>query len=414
MNRLKRVAVMMISVFAVGCGSEPADDGTTVLRIALMGPEHEAYRSWKRTFEAEHPNVRLEMQFIAYDQGPTVYNAMIEGDNLPDLGFLFMGLIAEYAERGVIEPLDGYMSDEDRKGWIPDALSAGHYRGQSYAVPIVAGNRTLYVRQDWMTEAGYTEPPSSWGQVRDLAQKMSRPPERYGFCIGASRQKHLMQEQVSMMWGFGADFFDEEGNLAINSPEAAEYVSFLSAMHTEDHAMPPGILTLNANECYAEMAAGKVGMVFSGPWQYKMCKEAGIDDCVPLDIPDGKDRRMLLIVDVISIFKTSKNKALAYDFIRMMQRPENRVLIDVEEGGVPVTRKLADHPHYDSPPIRVFQAHSDVLKLTPKHPEWTRIQDSWGEAIQTVLSGSGTAQQALDTVHARLLKELEDPVLPKL
>ena len=26
--------------------------------------------------------------------------------------------------------------------------------------------------------------------------------------------------------------------------------------------MPPGILNLNANECYAEMAAGKVGMLF--------------------------------------------------------------------------------------------------------------------------------------------------------
>lgn len=412
MRRWRPIVAIVFATCVLGCSGESTDDGSTVLRIALMGPEHEAYRSWKRTFESEHPGVRIEMQFIPYDQGPTVYTAMIEGDNLPDLGFLFMGLIAEYAEREVLEPLDGHMSPEEREAWIPIALSAGEYRGQTYAVPIVAGNRTLYVRKDWMEEAGYTTPPNTWEQVRDLVVKMNRPPDRYGMCIGAGRQKHLMQEQISMMWGFGADFFDASGHLAINSEEAVDYVSYISAIHTEDHAMPPGILTLNANECYAEMAAGKVGMVFSGPWQYRMCAEAGIDDCVPLDIPEGKDRKMLLIVDLLSIFKTSKHKDLAYDFIRMTQRPENRVLIDAEEGGVPVTRALADHPHYKTPPIIVYQAHQDVLKLTPKHPEWTRIQDGWGEAIQMVLSGGGTAREALDGIQTRLLRDLEDPSLP--
>ena len=28
-----------------------------------------------------------------------------------------------------------------------------------------------------------------------------------------------------MMWGYGADFFDAEGKLAINSPEAVQYVT---------------------------------------------------------------------------------------------------------------------------------------------------------------------------------------------
>ena len=115
MRRWRPIVAMVFATCVLGCSGESTDDGSTVLRIALMGPEHEAYRSWKRTFESEHPGVRIEMQFIAYDQGPTVYNAMIEGDNLPDLGFLFMGLIAEYAEREVLEPLDGHMSPEERE-----------------------------------------------------------------------------------------------------------------------------------------------------------------------------------------------------------------------------------------------------------------------------------------------------------
>ncbi len=393
-----------------GCGEE-VDDGAVTLRIVWMGPELETYGIWKKGFEAEHPGVTIEQQFISYDQGPTFYNTMIQGDNLPDLGFLFMGMIAEYAERGVLEPLDAYMTDAERQEWIDVALSAGEYKDKSYGVPLVGANRTLFVRRDWMQEVGEDAAPATWPEVRALAQKLNQPPERYGFCIGAGRQKHLMQDQISMMWGFGARFFDSEGKLAINSPEAIAYVEFLTAMHRADKVMPPGILNLNANECYAEMAAGKVGMLFSGPWQDKMCREAGIA-CEPLMIPEGGDHKMLLIVDVFGMFSTSQHKDLGYEFIRFIQRLENRRLIDMDVGGVPMTKKVADDPYYDSVPIQGYQAQTELLRLTPKHPEWTKIQDGWGEAIQMVLAGTATSEEALNTIYDRLMKELENPALP--
>ena len=400
---------LVLGAVWTGCG-DVRDDGAGILRIVWMGPELETYGIWKEGFEAGHPGVTIEQQFVSYDQGPTFYNTMIQGDNLPDLGFLFMGMIAEYAERGVLEPLDAFLTAAEREEWIDVALSAGEYKGKTYGVPLVGANRTLYVRRDWMQEVGETEAPTTWEGVRTLANKLNRPPERYGFCIGASRQKHLMQDQVSMMWGFGAHFFDE-GKLAMNSPEAIAYVEFLTDMHRSDKVMPPGILNLNANECYAAMAAGKVGMLFSGPWQDKMCTDAGIA-CEPLVIPEGGDRKMLLIVDVFGMFSTSRHKDLGYEFIRFIQRLENRQLIDVEVGGVPMTKKVADDSYYASIPIQDYQAQTELLRLTPKHPEWTKIQDAWGEAIQMVLAGTATSEEALNTVYDRLMKELENPALP--
>lgn len=400
--------LMVFGVGLLGCGG---DDGQVILRVAWMGTEHETYKKWKVAFEAEHPGVIVEMQFIPYDQGPTVYNTMIQGDNLPDLGYVFMGMIPEFAERGALESLDAYMTNEARQAWLEVPLRAAEYKDKLYGIPLSAANRTLYVRKDWVMAAGL-EMPNTWEAVRDLVVGLNDPPNRYGFCIGAGRQKHLMQEQIAMMWGFGAHFFDATGKLTINSAEAVDYVSFLTDMHLKDRAMPPGILTLNANECYDEMSAGKVGMVFSGPWQYKQCQDSGIE-CVPLHIPQGKDRKMLLIVDVLAMFSTSKHKDLAYAFMEMTRRQENRTLIDVEVGGVPVTRDLGDHPYYQSPPIQVYLDQKNLLRLTPKHPEWTQIQDGWGEAIQMVLSGKSTPKQALDAVYERLLKDLIDSRLPR-
>ena len=406
-------AVLVLGVVLAGCdGSDSGSSGEkTTLRIAWMGPEREAFRAWKKGFEAEHPGVRIEQQFIPYDQGPTVYNTMIQGGTLPDLGYLFMGMISEYAERGVLEPLDAYMTADERNAWISTALSAGEYRGKTYGVPLWGANRVLYARRDWMEEAGVSALPDTWEAVRDLAIKLNSPPERYGICVGAGRPKHLMQEQIAMMWGFGAEFFDGDGRLAINSPEAVAYVTFLTDMHLVDRAMPPGILNLNANDCYAVMDAGKAGLTFSGPWQYGRCLDAGVT-CEPLMTPAGADRKMLLILDIFSVFSTSKHKDLAYDFIRFTQRPENRELMDVENGGVPVTRSVSGHAYYRTLPIRNYLAQVDLIKLTPKHPEWTKIQDGWGEAIQMVLAGTASPRQALDKVYARLMRELEDPTLP--
>jgi multiple sugar transport system substrate-binding protein len=394
--------------------AEEAPAEPVTLRIAWMGAEYETYQTWKKDFEAAHPGVTLEYQFIPYAEGPTVFNTMIEGGNPPDLAYLFMGLIAEYAERGALEPLDSYMTDEERAEWVAAGLNAGLYKGKTYAVPLLGANRTLFVRPDLMQAAGYTEPPKTWDEVIDLARKMNNPPDVYGFCIGAGRQKHIMQEQISMMWGYGADFFDAEGKLAINSPEAIAYVTDLTNMQLVDEVMPPGILTLNANECYAEMAAGKVAMMFSGPWQDKQCRDGGLE-CEALLIPEpkpGGERNMLLIVDVFGMFSASQHKDLAYEFIQFIQQPENRVLFDKEFGGVPLTHTVADDPYYQSQPIQNYMEQTDLLRLTPKHPEWTKIQDGWGEAVQMVLAGDATPEEALNTVYDRLMGELVDPTLP--
>ena len=385
------------------------------LKIAWMGSDYKTYKTWKENFEKENPGVTVEYQLIPYAEGPTVFNTMIQGGNTPDLAYLFMGMIAEYAERKALVALDDYMKGDDRSGWVPAALDAAEYKGKTYGVPLIGANRTLFVRTDLMKAAGYNEPPKTWEQVRDLARKMNKPPDVYGMCVGLGRPKHIMQEQISMMWGFGADFFDKDGKLAVNSPAAIKYVTELTDMFLKDKVMAPSNVTMNANDCYAAMAAGKVGMMFSMPIQTKMCSDNKFD-CMPITLPApnaGGDKKMLLIVDVFGMFANSKNKDVAYKFIQFLERPENRLLMDIEFGGVPVTMKTANDPYYQSPGIKDYMANTSILKITPKHPEWTKIQDGWGEAVQKVIVGDMTPEKSLNALSDRLKKELVAPDLPK-
>ena len=80
---------------------------------------------------------------------------------------------------------------------------------------------------------------------------------------------------------------------------------------------------------------------------------------------------------------------------------------------MPLTHKVADDPYYESQPIQNYLEQTDLLRLTPKHPEWTKIQDGWGEAVQMVLAGDATPEEALNSVYDRLMGDLIDPSLPQ-
>ena len=413
---VKVLALLTLLAFVAAAGMVAATASAAVtLKVAWMGGNMKVYKVWKEAFEAENSGVTVEYQFIPYAEGPTVYNTMIQGGNTPDLGYLFMGMIPEYAERKALVALDEYMKPADRANWVPAALDAAEYRGKVYGVPLIAANRTLYVRTDLMKAAGVQEAPRTWAQVRDLARKMNKPPAVQGFCVGFGRPKHIMQEQISMMWGYGADFFDKDGRLAVNSPAAVRYVTDLTDMFLQDKVMAPSNVTMNANECYAAMAAGKVGMMFSLPGQTKMCADNKLE-CLPIPNPEpnaGGQKNMLLIVDVFGMFANSRNKDLAYKFIQFLQRPEHRQLMDVEFGGVPVTMKVGSDSYYQSAPLKDYIAQTSTLKLTPKHPEWTKIQDGWGEAVQKVITGDLTPERSLNALQDRLMKQLVAPSLPK-
>ena len=62
--------------------------------------------------------------------------------------------------------------------------------------------------------------------------------------------------------------------------------------------------------------------------------------------------------------------------------------------------------------FQAFFIFDRIKQLAPKHPEWTKIQDGWGEAIQMVLAGTASPREALDIVQRRLTRELVDPSLP--
>ena len=152
-----------------------------------------------RDFEAENPDIAVEI--VPKSGYVGIHGAMLAGieqggeagsDLLPDLSVAFPSMIAEYAEAGVVAPLDGYLfdpevgfSDEDWADIYTGTLEAGRlpgFGGQLLAFPFVHNAVGMWVNQTLLQQAGWEHAPVTWEEfeqacydIRDATGKQCYP-----------------------------------------------------------------------------------------------------------------------------------------------------------------------------------------------------------------------------------------------
>ncbi|MBN1661737.1 MAG: extracellular solute-binding protein [Anaerolineae bacterium] len=126
-------------------------------------------------FEVENPDVDVELDARAGYAG--IHDAMqagIDGGDLPDLGVAFPSMIAQYADAGVVVPLDLYLNDPDLGltatelvDFFPGFVDAGRlptYGNRLFAFPFSQNAIGMWVNQTVLSAAGWERPPATWDE----------------------------------------------------------------------------------------------------------------------------------------------------------------------------------------------------------------------------------------------------------
>ena len=247
---------------ATAAPAAAAGGSKVTLNVMMLGPEYAAYKTWKAGFEKDNPNVTVNYQFTPYADAYTVYTTLIEGKKTPDLGYLFMGMIPEYVERGALEPIDEAGNKELVGRFYKSLVDIGRYKDQLWALPLMMGPRSFYIRSDWFKEAGIAT-PKTLDELKAAIEKLNKAPDRYGYCVIGGREKHILQNMLPIFWGYGADFLDAKGKVIFDSPEAIAAVTFYTDFYKKGMS-PKSSITMNETQCADEFHAGRVAVMASG------------------------------------------------------------------------------------------------------------------------------------------------------
>lgn len=132
----------------------------TYCNFNSSGGNEETLAKMVAAFEAEYPNIKVEVETIGYDDYFTQMQTRVAGGTAPDCYELNIENFAAYANKGLLAEISGV----DVSGLNDTALNAFNVNGVQYGLPESFSNVVLIYNKDLFDQAGIDYPTDDWTQ----------------------------------------------------------------------------------------------------------------------------------------------------------------------------------------------------------------------------------------------------------
>ncbi|NDL59436.1 sugar ABC transporter substrate-binding protein [Phytoactinopolyspora mesophila] len=367
------------------------------LTIWAQGTEGEALPELVEQFEAENPDVKIDVTAVPWDSAQNKYQTAIAGGNTPDIGMLGVDWIPTF-----VDALEPTPEDIDLDGMFPGAVESTQFDGTTYTVPWYVETRVVFYRTDLMREAGFDEFPDDWEGFKALAAAYQDNGARYGVGLPSGGWNAFLGG-MPFAWSNGAELMTDDGSeWTIDTPEILEAVEYLKTFFDE------GIATKNPDSTSgpaADLVSGDVPMMISGPWDVGQIMAAGgegfEDQFAVARIPGVTSSTSLIAGANLAVFEGSENVESAWKLIRWLSEPEVQQEWFELTGDLPSQIEAWDTPALsENPLVAVFGEQLDDVRSLPMATTWPELSAAADTAVEQIYRGGKDAALALEELQA--------------
>lgn len=320
---MKKVLALILSIAMLAslCVTAMADD-TITLNFQMWSDEEELFTELIRLYEAEHPNVKINMTCTpSNDYGVKLQTVLGGGGDVDMFGISSPPGLAEYVNKGAVRPLDDLIAaaGTDLTG-VQSILNSIAIDGKTYGLPYKTSSWFVVYNKDIFDAAGVPYPTGAWTweEYAEVAAKLTSGE-------GADKIYGSLNFQPTSMWwrvpgnsmGATNPLNDDELHAWM---QAAEFCKSLSDAGSqplyEDMAGDAGA------DYAGNFLQGKYGMFYNGDWVIEMLNTAIRNgdgnvnyDIAPLPHWEGEQAVTPGAAAVLMVTESSKNAEAAYDFI---------------------------------------------------------------------------------------------------
>jgi sorbitol/mannitol transport system substrate-binding protein len=425
---------------AVLVGAVPALAATVTIATVNNG-DMIIMQELSSQFEQAHPDIQLE--WVVLEEN--VLRQRVTTDIATSGGQFDVLTIGTYevpiwAKEGWLEPLAELPADYDVDDVLKPVREGLSYDGKLYALPFYAESSMLFYRKDLFEQAGIQVPEQpTWQQVKEWAAQLHDPDnEVYGICLrGKPGWGENMAFVTTLVNTFGGQWFDNDWNTTINTPEWNEAVTFY--VDLLKNYGPPGASSNGFNENLALFSTGKcamwidatvaAGLLFD-PAQSQVADKLGFAQA-PIDKhPKGSNWLWSWALgipassDAIDDAKTFITWATSKDYVNLVGKEKGWVAVP------PGTRTstYANAEYTTAAPFAEFVLKSietaDPINTTAKPkpysgvqyagiPEFQAIGTQVGQMIAAALTGQMPVEQALQAAQSSTERTMRQAGYPK-
>ena len=366
----------------------------------------------------------------------------VTGGDPPDLVNQDDPIVADWAYRGALTPLDELASKEEMQQlqqWLfPAARKLGTYRGRLYGLCNGLDIRALYYNKTWLDSLGL-KPPSTVDELNHIAYTITpsttKDPKQFGY---------LPDPRRLWAWGvvFGGSFYDsQQARLTCNDQRIVEALDWMSsfskaygkqtvmAFRQGDQSLPGKTFPLLPIDPQA--TKGRYALLMDGQWRVRDVeawqekrKERNLPSVefgvCPLPSPSsGKKNAGWVNGNFFLVPRHAGNPQGAWAFMKFWSGfggNESAAAKTASAGGwIPVSQRVVDQPRFQAfqqkhPLFAKFvelaaSPNQHPVPIIPGAPRLNRELKAIG--TQAINTPKKSAKELLQEAQTRLQQHIE-------
>lgn len=416
---MKRIICLLVSLFLISCSSPKkitSSQKVITLWETYNNEEHEVFCQLVKEFEEKNPDIKIRVQRIPWGEHLTKLKVAMITNTAPDIARVDLAFMPRLVKSRSVLKLNQFGAEKLVGELVPAAINANIFPENYYDEKSTSTEKGIYGLPDQITgvalfynkklfrECGITKPPETWQEFIEVGKKLTNPQKgQYGFAA-----------DLGLWWTFpffntyGAKLISDDGKKCLlDSPRAKEAlqlkVDLYRKYHLEAGAWQAGAISPDMGFINATYA-----MIFSGPWNLKRFKNAGLDFGVAL-IPKGPAGTSTNVggTDMV-ILRRAKYPKDCYRFLEYFCSAPVQAKWATLLGQIPVN--LKSYPLVDTkdmPELRVFMEQMKTAIPRPPVLDYDELENVMAREMYAALSGAKSVEEALKDavkdINARVL-----------
>lgn len=373
------------------------------LTVWAMGNEGDLLGDFVKDFEKENPEVHVKVTAIPWSSAHDKLQTAIAAGNGPDVAQMGTTWMADFSNSFSEVP-----SNFDTSDFSEGPLGAGQVDGKQLGVPWYVDTRVLYYRTDIAEQAGWTEAPKTWDDLKQMAQDMQKVDGvKYGFNLNPSGTDAFIGT-LPFSYSAGANLTDKgQTKWTFTDNGIKKALDFTTGLYKD------GIANVNADVSsgadIANFVSGDTPMELQGPAAVSQINELGGDGfeskyatAVLPSMDDSSDGATSFVggSDLV-VFKDFKNKQTAWKFIQWASQPDIQTKWYQLSSDLPASQKAWENDALASDEKLV--AFGDQLKNTMAPPAvstWAQVSSAADRILEQINKGQLSVDEGLKNLQS--------------
>lgn len=381
---------------------EPITDGPAkgTIDVWAMGTEGEDLGPFVKAFEKANPDATVKVTAVPWEAAHDKLSTAIAAGKTPDVSLIGTTWMGEFAEQGGLEPTPKGLVDGG--AFFPGAWDSTVVGDTSYGVPWYVETRALFYRTDLAKQAGWSQPPQTWAELKQFGQDMkSKTKADYGVYVQPG-QTGSWQHFMPFAWQNGAEMTNPEGTrYTLDTPQTVEALDYYKSLFTSGISQTR---LLDPGELEQGFADGTYASFINGPWYTGLVEDAGLNPSryavAPVPGKTSAPGTSFIGGGDLAVFSDADNRQGAWKLVQWLSRPQVQAHWYQTMGDLPaVQASWKSGELAKDEKLRVFGEQLKHASSPPAVPTWEQVAAVIDSDIEKAVKGATPTKQAVSDMQ---------------